>query len=106
MTVYPIIPSDWRRAIVCPIFKDANSDPRIPLNYPGISLLSTIYKIYSSVLNNRVVSYLEDNNVLVDEQHEFRRDRSCTDHVFTLNSIIQNRKKLSLHSLTQLTMTF
>ena len=41
-----IILSDWR-ASVCPIFKDVNSDPRIPLNYRGISLLSTIYKIYS-----------------------------------------------------------
>ena len=51
-----IIPSDWRRAIVCPIFKDINSVPRIPLNYRGISLLSTINKIYSSVLNNRLVT--------------------------------------------------
>ena len=31
--------------------------------------------------------------MLVDEQNGFRRDRSCTDHVFTLNSIIQNRKE-------------
>ena len=75
------------------MFKDFNSDPRIPLNYRGISLLSTIYKIYSSVLNNRLVYYLEDNNVLVNEQNGFHRDRSCTDHVFTLNSIIQKRKE-------------
>ena len=44
-----IIPSDWRRTIVCPIFKGANSDPRIPLNYREISLLSTIYKIYRRI---------------------------------------------------------
>ena len=31
--------------------------------------------------------------MLVDEQNGFRRDRSCTDHVFTLNSIIQIRKE-------------
>ena len=31
--------------------------------------------------------------MLVDEQNGFLRDRSCTDHVFTLNSIIQNRKE-------------
>lgn len=40
-----------------------------------------------------MVSYLEDNNLLVDEQNGFRRERSCADHVFTLNSIIQNRKE-------------
>ena len=88
-----IIPTVWRQAIICPILKDSNSDPRIPLHYRGISLLSTIYKMYSSVLNNRLISYLEDNNLLVDEQNGFRRDRSCADHVFTLNSIVQNRKE-------------
>lgn len=88
-----IIPSVWRQAIICPILKDSNSDPRVPLNYRGISLLSTIYKMYSSILNHRLVSYLEDNNLLVDEQNGFRRERSCADHVFTLNSIIQNRKE-------------
>lgn len=61
-----IIPSVWRQAIICPILKDSNSDPRVPLNYRGISLLSTIYKMYSSILNNRLVSYLEDNSLLVD----------------------------------------
>lgn len=88
-----IIPSVWRQAIICPILKDSNSDPRVPLNYRGISLLSTIYKMYSSILNNRLVSYLEDNSLLVDEQNGFRRERSCADHVFTLNSIVQNRKE-------------
>lgn len=86
-----IIPSVWQQAIICPILKDSNSDPRVPLNYRGISLLSTIYKMNSSTLNNRLVSYLEDNNLIVDEQNGFRRERSCADHVFTLNSIIHVR---------------
>ena len=33
-----LIPSIWLKAIICPILKDKNSDPRIPLNYRGISL--------------------------------------------------------------------
>lgn len=86
-----IIPSIWRKAIICPILKDSSSDPPLPLNYRGISLLSVVAKIYSSVLNNRLVTYQDDNNLLVDEQNGFRSERSCLDHVFTLNSIVKNR---------------
>lgn len=37
--------------------------------------------------------FLEENNVIMDKQNGFRKDRSCADHVFTLNicSVIQNR---------------
>lgn len=34
--------------------------------------------------------YLEDNELLVDEQNGFRRHRSCLYHIFSLNSVIQN----------------
>ena len=47
-------------------------------------------KIYSSVLNNRLLAYLENQELLVDEQNGFRKNRSCLDHVFTLNSVTQN----------------
>lgn len=85
-----ITPFIWRRAIICPILKDTSSDPRIPLNYRGISLQCVTAKIFSSVLNNRLMVYLEDNELLVDEQNGFRRQRSCLDHIFSLNSVIQN----------------
>lgn len=87
-----IIPTIWRKAIICPILKDAQSDTRIPMNYRGISLLSCIGKLYSAFLNKRLSSYLEDQDVLADEQNGFRANRSCEEHVFTLNSVIRNNK--------------
>ena len=39
-----------------------------------------------------MTSYLEDNNILADEQNGFRSGRSCEDHIFTLNSIIRNNQ--------------
>ena len=57
-----IIPSLWRQAIICPIPKDATTDKRIPLNYRGISLLLTIAKLYSDMLNNRIASILTNLN--------------------------------------------
>lgn len=85
-----IIPSEWRKAIICPILKDKSSDKRVPTNYRGISLLSCISKLYSAFINKRISAYLEENDLLADEQNGFRRDRSCEDHVFTLNSIVRN----------------
>ncbi len=88
---YGMIPSVWTEAIICPIPKSRTNDPRIPLNYRGLSILSCVYKLYSSLLNNRVLSYLEENNLLHDEQNGFRKNRSCADHIFTISSIVKNK---------------
>jgi len=53
-----IIPSMWNRSIIKPIPKSIIDDPRVPLNYRGISLISTVYRIYSGVLNNRLDAFL------------------------------------------------
>ena len=89
-----ITPSLWRKAIICPILKDPASDRRILMNYRGISLLSCISKLYSAFLNDRISKYLEHNDLLSDEQNGFRANRSCEDHVFTLNSIIRNNSNV------------
>ena len=68
-----IIPSVWRNAVICPILKDLTSDTRIPMNYRGVSLLSCISKLYSAFVNQRLTNYLEDNDVLTDEQNGFRK---------------------------------
>ena len=76
-----ILPSVWKKAMIAPIPKDSTKDKRIPLNYRGISLLSVVSKLYSAVINNRFLNYLEDENLLAEEQNGFRRKRSCEDHV-------------------------
>ena len=37
------------------------------------------------------MAFLEKNNVLVEEQNGFRPNRSCTDHIFNLTSVIRNK---------------
>jgi retron-type reverse transcriptase len=32
--------------------------------------------------------------MLADEQNGFRRERSCEDHLFTLNSLVKNNENL------------
>ncbi len=89
---YQIIPSVWKVGIIKPIPKSSLVDPRMPLQYRGISLISTVYKVFSNVMNTRIVKVAEENHIFCDEQNGFRKGRSCLDHIFVLTSIIRNRK--------------
>ena len=87
------IPDLWKRGIICPILKSCNSDKRIPNNYRGITLISSICKLFCGVLNQRLSKWCNDLDIIVDEQNGFRKDRCCLDHLTTLSSIIDIRKK-------------
>ena len=87
-----IVPKIWQKAIISPIPKSSLKDPFVQLNYRGISLLSCICKLYSSVINNRLSSYCDCNKLIEEEQNGFRPSRSCLDHVFVLSSVIRNRQ--------------
>ena len=69
-----------------------NDDLRDPLSYRPITIISIPCKIYANILNKRLLQWLESNGILVDEQNGFRKDRSCQDHVYSLYSLIHNRK--------------
>lgn len=86
-----IIPSVWNNSIIKPIPKSSQVDPRVPLNYRGISLLSTVYKVFSAILNNRLCEFIEMNDILVDEQNGFRKNRACIDHIYVLSTVLRAR---------------
>jgi hypothetical protein len=58
-------------------------------NYRGISLLSTAYKILSNILLARLTPYV--NEIIVDHQCEFRRNRSTMDQIFYIRQILYNK---------------
>lgn len=71
--------------------KISKNNPRIPLNYKGISLLSTVYKLYSSILNVKLTQYLETVEYLADEHNGFRQNIACIDHIHSLSTIVKTR---------------
>ena len=89
------VPDVWVQALIHPIPKSAFNDPRVPLNYRGISLLSVVSKLYTSALNKRLNLFAENNNLIVDEQNGFRADRSCLDHIFVLQNTLRIRNELN-----------
>ena len=83
-----MVPQDWNRGIIHPIPKSSSNDPTDPLCYRGISLISIPCKIYCMVLTTRLTKWMEANKVLAEEQNGFWQNRSCLDHLYTLNNII------------------
>ena len=86
-----IIPDEWHKSLITPIFKGKDKDPKEPLSYGPVSLICNPCKGLSYILNKRLLGCLEGSGQLVEEQNGFRQDRSCQDHVFFLTTIIQNR---------------
>jgi hypothetical protein len=84
-----IYPQEWTKAIIVPLHKKgANDDPD---NYRGISLLSSLGKVFTTVLNSRLTKWSEANDVISEAQAGFRKGRSTVDHIFTLSAMIQKQ---------------
>eukprot|EP00745_Piridium_sociabile_P034171 TRINITY_DN58732_c0_g1_i3.p1 TRINITY_DN58732_c0_g1~~TRINITY_DN58732_c0_g1_i3.p1 ORF type:complete len:233 (+),score=10.78 TRINITY_DN58732_c0_g1_i3:3-701(+) len=87
-------PDDWTRSVIVPLLKkgDANN----PDNYRGISLLSSISKVFTSILNSRLYNWAEREKKICVEQAGFRKSYSTIDHIFSLLTMIHksmNKKR-------------
>ena len=90
------VPSDWNKGLMKPIPKGEGKDPRDPLSYRGITLISIQCKIYADILNIRISKWIEDCNILTDEKNGFRSNRSCMEHIYILYTVINKRKPAKL----------
>ena len=86
-----ITPTPWSKGIIQPIPKGSTGSLN-PQDYRGICLQSVVLKAYSKILNRRLNCWLEDSNLLADEQNGFRKGRCTQDHLFTLSSVVESRK--------------
>jgi hypothetical protein len=77
------IPEDWDWSIICPIHK--KGDVTICSNYRGINLLCVAYKIFSNILFNKLMPYVEIS--IGDYQCGYRGEWSTVDQIFTVHQI-------------------
>ena len=82
-----IIPDLWSKGIINPIPKSSTTDTRDPMPYRGITLAPASYKLYCSVLNERLRLYELSAGNLSDCQNGFRKERITIDHLSTLTSL-------------------
>ena len=85
------VPEQWLTGKIRPIYKN-KGDPSDPNNYRPITLLSCLGKLFTAVLNERLNTFLEDNDLLNENQAAFRKHYSTSDHIFTLYSLIELMK--------------
>jgi hypothetical protein len=86
-----LTPSIWSDSILKPIPKGGNQDIYSPMSYRAISLISCMSKLFTALLAKRVMSYIESEYTIEEEQNGFRQNRSCVDHLFSLTSLVRNR---------------
>ena len=69
------VPADWKGGMIRLLYK--KGDPFLCKNYRPVVLLRAIYKLYTSILTDRLYNIAERNKLLHPSQEGFRRDRSC-----------------------------
>lgn len=79
------IPSTWANAVVILLHK--KGDQKDLANYRPISLLCSMYKIFTKIICTRITKTLDENQPR--EQAGFRRGFSTTDHLQAINQLIE-----------------
>ena len=82
----------WKMGIITPVPESSTADTRDPLSYRRIHITSALYKLYCNLLNERLIKWESELEILSDTQNGFRKGRSTVDHIVTLTSIIETRK--------------
>ena len=82
------LPEAWLEGIIKPIYKK-KGDPLQPENYRPITILSCFGKLFTAVLNLRLNKFLNDHDILEENQVGFRAGYSTCDHIFSLHALIE-----------------
>lgn len=88
-----IYPTLWSKGCITPIHKTGSVYDAS--NYMGITISDNIGKLFNKILNNRVVNFLDKNNIISKEQIGFMKGCRTTDHMFTLQTLIQKYIKIN-----------
>jgi hypothetical protein len=82
------VPEVWKSATVIPLLKPGK-DPSKTDSYRPISLTSCLAKIMEKAINNRLIWFLDNKNLLPKFQTGFRRHCSTLDNIMHLESHIK-----------------
>ena len=79
-----MVPSMWTSSMVVPVPKTRSKGAYRTEEFRGLSLVSVVYKAMCLIIQERLVSVVEERQLLAEEQGGFRRGRGCRDQILTL----------------------
>ena len=81
-------PDRWNKGLITPLYK--NGDKYDPNNYCGICVNSNLGKTFCNMnMNIRLISFINDQNVLNKCQIGFLPNFCTTNHIYTLHTLIE-----------------
>ena len=83
-----VFPEEWSEGYIIPLHKKGNLNDAE--NYRGITLLSALGKLFTRVVNNRLLEWSEKYFVLIEAQAGFRANMSTVDDIFVLHGLISH----------------
>lgn len=83
-------PRSWKCAKVLPILKKGKSHDG-PSSYRPISLTPSLSKIFEAVINDSIVSFCTDNNIIPDRQFGFKYQHSTVHAIHKLLSNLNTK---------------
>ena len=84
-------PEAWAEGCIVPIHKKGDVDE--PNNYRGITLISCMGKLFTSILNKRILDWDKENCVITDAQFGFKPGLSTIDAIFALQTLVNKTLK-------------
>ena len=85
------VPSDWNEVLVSPVFK--RGDRADMTNYRPISVGDSLEKLYATVLNARLVGWLEANGLRAAGQAGFRPHLGTEHQLFALRHCVEECRR-------------
>ena len=83
-------PTEWSTGVIVPIHK--RGDKNNPQNYRGITLTSTMSKIFTYLLNRRLGHWCDDNKILSEAQFAYKPGYGTVDAVFVLKCMFDSHR--------------
>ena len=85
-----VYPEDWNLNYLKPIYK--KGDILDPDNYRGIAIGSSFAKLYSLILLNRLIEFIDEKGLMSPNQIGFMNSHRTSDHNFLLQTLIEKSK--------------
>ena len=86
-------PKIWNESFLVLLHK--KGDKFDPGNYRGISISSNLGKLFNKVIYTRLLTFMNNKNLISKNQIGFKEKSRTADHIFTLKTIIDQYKQKS-----------